>query len=104
MNLFANPEKVFNSFRRVLISQDGRAGRTNPLRGLPRWNVNLSVGKKTTITETANLVFSFDFFNVDNHVDFANPSLSLTDPRNFGVITSQANAPRRIQFGLRVEF
>ncbi len=104
LNRFADPEKAFNSFRRVLISQDGRAGRANPLRGFPRWNVNLSVGKKTTITETANFVFSLDFFNVDNHVSFANPSLSLTDPRNFGVITSQANAPRRIQFGLRVEF
>jgi hypothetical protein len=51
-----------------------------------------------------SVVFAFDFFNIFNKVDFNNPSLDLTNPRAFGVITSQNNAPRRIQFGLRVEF
>ena len=42
LNLFANPEAVFNSFRPVLISQDGRTGRSNPLRGLQFWNLDFS--------------------------------------------------------------
>ena len=56
------------------------------------------------------MTFAFDFFNLDNHVSFVNPSLSLTDPRGFGVITAQFTPPDRvagsrwIQFGLRVEF
>jgi len=104
LNLFSNPEQVFNSFRRVLISQDGRAGRANPLRGLPQWDVNLSLGKRTTVTEQVNVVFAFDFFNIFNHVNFTDPSLDLNNPRGFGVITAQRNTPRRIQFGLRVEF
>jgi hypothetical protein len=104
LNLFQNPESVFNSFRRVEVSRDGRAGRANPLRGLPRWNADVSFGKRTTVTEQVNVIFSFDFFNLPNHVDFLNPSLDLNNPRGFGVITTQANTPRRIQFGLRVEF
>jgi hypothetical protein len=110
LNLFANPEQVFNSARRVEISRDGRAGRANPFRGLPRWNLDLSLGKKTTIKERASITFAFDFFNVFNHVDFVNPSLDLNNPRGFGVITTQFTPPSRfagsrwIQFGMRVEF
>jgi len=110
LNLFGNPEQVFNSFRRVNVSSDGRAGRANPLRGLPRWNMDMSVGKKTTITERLSVTFALDFFNVDNHVTFNNPGLSLTDPRGFGVITTQFTPPDRvagsrwIQFGMRIEF
>jgi hypothetical protein len=110
LNLFPNPEQVFNSFRRVEIGRDGRAGRANPLRGLPRWNLDLSLGKKTAITERVSVSLVFDFFNVFNKVDFANPTLDLTNPRAFGVITAQFTPPSRtagsrwIQFGMRIEF
>jgi hypothetical protein len=110
LNLFGKPEEVFSQFRRVNVSADGRAGRANPLRGMSRWNMDMSIGKKTTIAERVNLTFAFDFFNVDNHVTFNNPGLSLTDPRGFGVITTQFTPPDRvagsrwIQFGMRVEF
>jgi hypothetical protein len=110
LNLFPNPEQVLNGFRSVEVSRDGRAGRANPLRGLPRWNLDMSLGKKTTIKEKLNVTFALDFFNVFNKVDFNNPSLDLNDQRNFGVITSQFTPPNRtvgsrwIQFGMRVEF
>jgi len=110
LNLFTDPEKVFGQFRRVNVSSDGRAGRANPLRGLPRWNLDMSIGKKTSITERASMVISADFFNVLNKVDFVNPSLDLANPRAFGVITTQFTPPNRttgsrwIQLGLRVEF
>ncbi len=110
LNLFGNPEEVFNNFRRVEVSRDGRAGRANPLRGVPRWNVDLSMGKRTSITEQVNVTFVLDFFNAFNNVIFANPGLDLTNPRAFGVITTQFVPPDRvagsrwIQFGLRFEF
>lgn len=110
LNLFGNPEQVYNQFRRVNISTDGRAGRANPLRGLPRWNLDASLGKKTNITEKVNVIFSADFFNILNKVDFTNPALSLTAPTSFGVITSQfvpanrTSGSRWIQLSFRVEF
>jgi hypothetical protein len=102
-NLFANPEQVFNSFRRVNISSDGRAGRANPIYGLGRWNLDLSLGKKTTIAERVSATFLFDFINIFNKKDFNNPSLDLNNPRGFGVITS-STGPRAIQLGMRIEF
>jgi len=103
LNLFANPEAAFKNFRRAMISQDRRHGR-GALRGLPRWNMDLSVGKRTLITETVAVRFVFDFANVFNRVEFNDPALDLRNPAAFGVITSQFNQPRFIQFGLRVEF
>lgn len=110
LNLFANPEQVFNSFRRVEISRDGRTGRSNPLRGFFRWNQDISIGKTTKIGERISTRFSFDMFNVYNAVIFANPSLDLNNPRAFGVLTSQfipanrIDGSRSIQAGFRVEF
>jgi len=110
LNLFSNPEAVFNSFRRVELGRDGRSGRGNPLRGMPRWNLDMSFGKKTQVHERVNVVFSFDFFNIFNHVLFNDPSLDLRNSPAFGVISSQFTPPNRsegsrwIQFGFRVEF
>lgn len=108
LNLFANPEAVANSFRQILISQDGRTGK-GVIRDHPYWNLDLSIGKQTTVTETVKISFSFDFLNVFNHVNFNVPSTSpFTSPQAFGVISSQNTSfdggPRRIQFGFRVDF
>ncbi len=111
LNLFGNPEQVFNSFRNVQISKDGRTGRANPVRGLPFKNLDMSIGKKTSIGERLAISYSFDFFNIFNHVNFVDPSLDQSFPARFGVITQQLvpanreiSGARWIQFGLRVEF
>jgi hypothetical protein len=110
LNMFSTPEQVFNSFRRVEISRDGRSGRAMPLYGLPRWNVDASLAKVTRITERVGFRIGFDFFNLLNKVDFANPGLSLTDQRGFGVITTQlipnnrSAGSRWIQASMRVDF
>jgi hypothetical protein len=110
INLFGDPEAAFNSFRRILISQDGRSGRSNPLRGFGMWDLDISLGKTTRLRENLAARFTLDFFNVFNHPLFSNPTLDLTNPRGFGVVTQQ-NVPTRresssrwIQFGLRLEF
>ncbi|MCI0628900.1 MAG: hypothetical protein L0387_45855, partial [Acidobacteria bacterium] len=86
LNLFGDPAGVRNAFRRIELSRDGRAGR-NVLTGLPRWNVDLSLSKKTRVTEQVNFTILFDFFNVFNHVDFANPALAINNLTTFGNIT-----------------
>jgi hypothetical protein len=111
LNLFSNPEAVFNSFRYFKISEDGRGSR-GVIRGLPRFTWDLSVAKYTAVTERIGVRFSFDFFNVANHPLFNDPFLNLLDPASFGVINSQPGdpgngdywTPRRCQFGLRIEF
>jgi putative hemolysin len=106
-NLFSDPGAVASAFRYPLLSQDTRNG-FGELRGLPHWNVDVSIGKKTNVTEQIGIVFTFDFLNIFNHVEFNNPSADLANPGAFGVLDSQfggtLNGPRRIQFGLRVEF
>jgi hypothetical protein len=103
LNIFADPAAVFSAFRPVLLSVDGRTGR-NRVRGLSRWNLDLSVGKKTSVTERVSAVFTADFINALNHVEFVDPSLSVQTPASFGVITTQYGTPRAIQLALRLEF
>jgi hypothetical protein len=42
-------------------------------------------------------------FNLTNTPAFGLPGTSLGTP-NFGVITSQANAPRQVQLAMRLDF
>src|SRR5437879_10988613 len=114
LNLFADPAAVFADFRNVQISKDGRTGRSNPLHGLPFWNLDSSLGKKTALTERVSFSIQVDFFNIFNHVNFVDPSLNLTQRASFGVISQQlvptsrdntlADGSRWIQLGLRVSF
>ena len=110
LNMFGNPEQVFNSFRRVEISRDTRSGRSNPLRGMPRWNLDASVGKTIPIVERVKMRFGVDFFNILNKVDFNNPGLDLTNRAAFGVITGQfvptnrSFGSRNIQVSARIDF
>ncbi|HEV2387388.1 MAG TPA: carboxypeptidase-like regulatory domain-containing protein [Candidatus Acidoferrales bacterium] len=110
LNLFANPQAVLASLRPVNLSTDGRDGRANPFRGFPFWDVDTSLGKKIAMTERSNFIFSADFYNLFNHVIFNDPSMSVTSPQTFGVVTSElvpANrqaGSRWIMLGLRLEF
>lgn len=110
LNLFADPEAALGGFRRILISRDGRSGRANPLRGLPSWDFDLSLGRRVRLKEGLSARVSLDFFNLFNHTLFSNPALDLNNPRGFGVITQQRvptrreSASRWIQLGLRLEF
>jgi len=66
--------------------------------------MDASIGKKFNITEKSYLDFRAEFFNALNHVSWAPPGRTITDPANFGVITSQVQDPRNIQFGLKYIF
>ena len=103
LNAFANPEEVYNSFRRIRLSEDNNRQR-GAIRGLPSWHLDLSIGKLTRITERVGLRFTADFTNVFNRVQFADPGFDFTDPAAFGVLATQLNRPRFIQVGARLEF
>ncbi len=66
-------------------------------------NWDFSLAKRNDITERVYLQFTAEFFNLFNHVRFGTPNEQVGTP-TFGVVTSQVNPPRAIQFGLRVGF
>jgi hypothetical protein len=109
-DIFTNPGAAYCNFNYIQLSSSGRTGSANPMYGLPFWNVDMRFGKTATITERMKLGFSADFFNIFNHPNFANPSLSFTSPSTFGVITStftppnRTNSARWIELGLRLDF
>jgi hypothetical protein len=84
-------------------------------------NEDLSLSKRTTLHENLNLQFQANFFNALNRTIFsaggnaqtfivnaAPPDLSQGSLQNsntvFGIMAAQQNAPRTIQFGMRLEF
>jgi hypothetical protein len=74
----------------------------NFLRGPGINNYDLSIVKKTNVTESKSLEFRAEFFNAFNHVQFLNPN-TAGGSGTFGQITTDRN-PRLIQFGLKLYF
>ena len=66
-------------------------------------NWDFSIAKNMPITERLNLRFTTEFYNTFNHPRFAAPVNQVDSPL-FGLVTAQANQPRAIQFGLRLDF
>ena len=69
--------------------------------GINNWDMALF--KNTAITERVSVQFRAEVFNLFNRVQFGPPGTSLGTPQ-FGVVSSQVNQPRLIQFGLRLSF
>ncbi len=92
LSFFTPPDLTINS----------RTGR-GYLRGLNRWNVDFGVSKTTKITERVSTRFDCQMTNVFNHVMFSDPNADISSG-NFGVLNTQYNQPRFIQFALRFDF
>jgi hypothetical protein len=104
VNFFRNPATVFDSVRPLLLGLDTNSGGAGRISGLGYLNLDLSVKKKLVVWERVNLEFSGVFNNVLNHLDFAQPSMSLQSSTNWGTTKTQGNSPRQIQMGLRANF
>lgn len=110
LNYFSNPAAAIKDFRQALISTDSNDGRSSPLYGLSFWNLDMSLGKQTKITERLKFTISADFFNIFNHVNFLDPSFNVNNPATFGVINTQLipadrnQGSRWIQMGVRFDF
>ena len=71
------------------------------VRGPGQANTNFSLIKDTVFHERYRLQFRGEFFNVFNRVEFGLPDSNFGDS-TFGVISTQTNIPRQIQFGLKL--
>jgi len=82
----------------------GNLGR-NVFRGPGQQNWDFSLIKNFKLTERQSLRFTADFFNLWNHANFANPTVTdVEGGSSFGLITSTVGTPRLIQFSLRYAF
>jgi hypothetical protein len=75
------------------------------LRAEPFLTEDLSIIKKTKVTETTFFEFRFEFFNLLNRGRYSLPNLNFDDG-NFGIVTRNADIfqPRRVQVGGRFVF
>ncbi len=112
LNLFANPTAALNNIRQPILGYDTHDGGIGVCRGMPYWNVDLSVKKQFNITERVNAQFQVVFTNVFNHNQLGDPSgeyLDTSNPAGFGslpgsVTYGNSTFNRQIQFGLRLSF
>jgi hypothetical protein len=122
VNMFNNPELVYNEFRRCILGYDTSCGGNGNIRAMPTWNLDATVLKDIGVWKEGRVgaTLSFQISNVLNHAQLgsASPSattpnpvlgpstsnLTLTTPSQFGRITVQANTPRNMEFGLRIHF
>lgn len=104
MNMFSNPAAILAEFRRPVLGQDVNQSGAGIIRGLPTWNLDVALHKQIRIREQIAAMLMFQFTNVFNHFQPANPTLNIDSPQTWGVITTQANTPRQMEFGLRVQF
>ena len=97
------PERWFDvtAFGMPARGTFGNAGR-NVLDGPGMQTINASLLKNFMLTEAATLQFRAEAFNLFNHVNLDLPDNFLGSP-TFGRISS-AQAPRHIQFGLKLIF
>jgi hypothetical protein len=89
----------------------GNEPRVDPdlrMQGIANWD--MAVFKQTAITERIGLQFRAEMFNSFNRVQFNYPNTvccnNATDHSNssFGVVSSQTNAPRQVQFALKLTY
>jgi hypothetical protein len=104
VNFFANPVAVYGSVRPLILGLDSRSGGAGRISGLGYLNLDLSVKKKLVVYEKFNMEFYGISTNVMNHLDFAQPSMSLQSTSNWGTTKTQGNTPRQIQMGVRASF
>lgn len=77
-----------------------------PVSGPGVWNLDMGFIKRTPITETVNVEFRMEAFNIFNHTNFFIGSTALNQNINsstFGQITDTYD-PRILQFALKLNF
>jgi hypothetical protein len=114
VNMFKDPVAAFNNVRQPILGYDTHIGGWGVCRGLPYWNMDLSVKKMFKITERFSAEFQFVVTNVFNHNQWGDVSgdyLDTSNPGSWGVLpgsvtsaTTGQSYMRQMQFGLRLNF
>lgn len=88
----------------------GNLGR-NAVRAPGMWQIDFALSKRTRLRERTALEFRGEMFNLFNRAQYGIPNANISNPAQFGLITSVINAqptgsggPRQIQFMLRLDF
>jgi hypothetical protein len=121
LGAFISGGRCVNNQNQIVASTDpactgfsalGDIGR-NVFRGPFQTNHDMSLVKRTNITERVNIEFRAEAFNVFNHPTFQSPQAAGGSFGNYGIvdvstgdssILATANRPRTIQFGLKLNF
>ncbi len=115
-NVLSNPDAscpanggIFGDpVRAPILGLDGQIGGGGPVRGLPLWNLDMGLSKRIKVTERLSGSVHFDFANVLNHMQPADPCFVGYDTSTWGVLgcggNVQANNPRRFQIGLTIDW
>ena len=104
--MFSNPAAVLAELRPCVLGMDTNCGGYGNIRGLPTWNLDATLQKDIGVWKEGRVgaTLSFQFTNILNHMQPGNGSLNMSSPATFGRITTQANTPRQMEFGLRLHF
>jgi len=107
-NAFADPQAVYNNFRRLVLGVDNNGGGGGRVNGFARWNLDMSITKETRFTERTGATFYALFTNVLNHFQPADPAMSIDSPSSWGVVrnavTGSVYDPRQLELGLRIHW
>lgn len=98
----SQPVAVAGLFRQPASGQLGALPQT-PVYGPQRFLFDFNVMKRFAVTETTNVEFRWEVFNLFNNVNFALPENNVFDS-NFGQITRTVSEPRLMQFALKLNF
>jgi hypothetical protein len=105
LNQFQNPGQIYGEFRPCVLGLDTSCAKYDGPRGLPTWNLDTQFIKDVAIyKERVGTQFFVTITNITNHFQPGNGGLTLTSNTSFGQITSQANNPRSMEFGVRIRF
>jgi hypothetical protein len=101
INLFADRNAVGAQFRPLLPGLHTNAGGNGVLRGLPGWNLDMTVAKDLTFRERFGATFMFQFSNLLNHVRYADRRSALRTPARLGSSLARLRAPRPYRYTRR---
>ncbi|MSV30376.1 MAG: hypothetical protein EXQ52_16785 [Bryobacterales bacterium] len=88
----------------LLLAGIGNASKNNPHERSPWFlNENITMSKIIDVTEKVKFTLRVEAFNLFNRVRMGNPDSTVTSA-NFGLIRSQGNDPRRMQFAAKMTF
>jgi hypothetical protein len=99
-----NPNAYVCDYPGDYIAPYGNTPR-NFLRGPGQKNVDLSLFKNFTVTNTSTVQFRAEIFNIGNWENFNNPNNNLAVPSTVATTPAlSASGPRVIQFALKYRF
>ena len=105
VNMFADPATALANSRPPILGLDTHDNGVGSLSSPNYWNMSFQVTKNIRMTERFSLEAQLMMVNVFNHPVFGNgDAMDYGSLNSFGDISGQANSPRRLELGARINF